>query len=323
MSRSALLLAIVAAVVVVVGMVALVRGDDPVASTEPVLSASTPVTTGTGASTIPTSVAAATTVPAGGDVTTTAAGGREAMPAAAEIEPPDEFAEEPVLIDPPAASSSSGGRQVSTSDSGKGEPGATTATGGDVTPAVPADEPALELGEDYEEAGPPKETTTSTSPVSQRQAGSGSTGQGRMYTWHDGGDTRQVWLEPDLVVKSGGAGKLADVVAEAAGGSVVRSDGGGGQDGWPVFRSRSGSLMTLPGGVLLVLDPEWSESETDAFFSSNGIKMASVSELGYLPNGFFVDTDPGFPSLDLANELAGQEGVELSSPNWWRESSTR
>ena len=79
--------------------------------------------------------------------------------------------------------------------------------------------------------------------------------------------------------------------------------------------------MTLPGGVLLALNPAWSKAETDAFFADNDIKLSRVSELGFVANGFFVETDPGFPSLNLANALAGQDGVELSSPNWWTEAS--
>ena len=145
-----------------------------------------------------------------------------------------------------------------------------------------------------------------------------------MYTWKDGDSTRQVWLETDLVVKiDSPVGPLQDAVVEVEGFGRDRDDAGGAQDGWPVFRSRSGSLMTLPGGVLLVLDPDWDEAQTDGFFSRNGIKHSRVSELDYLPNGFYVETEPGFPSLDLANSLAAQDGVELSSPNWWRERSTR
>ena len=100
--------------------------------------------------------------------------------------------------------------------------------------------------------------------------------------------------------------------------SGVRTDNRRG-DTLPVFRSESGELMTLPGGVLLVLSAQWSRSETNAFFSSNGIKMDRVSELGYVANGFFIETEPGFPSLDLANELAALEGVDVSSPNWGRD----
>ena len=81
--------------------------------------------------------------------------------------------------------------------------------------------------------------------------------------------------------------------------------------------------MTLPGGVLLVLSSGWSQAETNAFFSNNGIKMDRVSELDYVANGFSVETEPGFPSLDLANALAVQDGVEISSPNWGREVTSR
>ena len=81
--------------------------------------------------------------------------------------------------------------------------------------------------------------------------------------------------------------------------------------------------MTLPGGVLLVLDAEWTSSQTNAFFSRNAIKLDRVSDLGFLPNGFFVETEPGFPSLTLANSLATQDGVEVSSPNWWTETTTK
>ena len=41
----------------------------------------------------------------------------------------------------------------------------------------------------------------------------------------------------------------------------------------------------------------------DAFFSKNKIKRNRVSELGFLDNAFFVETEQGFPSLHLANIL--------------------
>ena len=128
-------------------------------------------------------------------------------------------------------------------------------------------------------------------------------------------------LQTDLVVEKGSGGLPRDVVSASEGGiNLARSaDGQSKSDTLPVFRSESGALMTLPGGVLLALSPEWSQAETNAFFSSNGIKMDRVLELDYLANGFFVETEPGFPSLDLANALAVQDGVEISSPNGGRE----
>ena len=145
--------------------------------------------------------------------------------------------------------------------------------------------------------------------------------EGRGYTWEDGDRTLTVYLQADLAVEEGSDGLPRDVVAADGGDDrVVRGEAGQSQDdALPVFRSEYGEVMMLPGGVLLVLDSEWSETETDAFFSTNGIKMDRVSELSYAANGFFIQTEPGFPSLELANTLAVLDDVEVSSPNWARE----
>ena len=147
---------------------------------------------------------------------------------------------------------------------------------------------------------------------------------GQVYTWEDGDRTLRVRLQTDLTVLKGGtAGSRETVVAETGAGSIVRAAGSGDGVGQPVFRSDSGALMTLPGGVLLVLEAAWGKAEADAFFAAHEIALDRISELGFLPNGFAVETEPGFPSLNLANALAGEHGVELSSPNWWREIALR
>ncbi len=327
MTRPVSLFAAGLAVVLMVAVaVALVRSDEPVRpdESESTPSASVPTTTSPGTSLA--SAAAATPVAAtGGSTPPTATVPTEtqATTPITEGEPGVDFFEEPASEEPSAGRSAPGGKEVSTQDHQKGDPVAQAGVETEATTPTATDELAIDFSEDPEPPEP-KETTASTSASTGSGSGSRSVRQGRMYTWEDGGNTRQVWLDPGLEVKSGSAvGSLDEVVVEAAAGSVVRSDEGTGEGGWPVFRSPSGALMTLPGGVLLVLDSEWSEGETDAFFSRNGIKQSRVSELGYLPNGFFVETDPGFPSLNLANDLAGQDGVELSSPNWWTESSTR
>ena len=71
--------------------------------------------------------------------------------------------------------------------------------------------------------------------------------------------------------------------------------------------------------MLLLLDQDWSEARVGRFFEHNAISRADVSELGWIDNGYFIETAPGFPSLTLVNTLAEQEGVDLSSPNWWQE----
>lgn len=156
--------------------------------------------------------------------------------------------------------------------------------------------------------------------------------QGPVYTWQDGDRTLQAQLHLDLVaVEAAGGNPAIEVVADMGQGQVIAhsvgpsSEAVGASDSGvsPVFVSDSGTLMTLPGGVLLIVDPEWSEGRVDGFFESAGISRDRLSELSYAVNGFFVETEPGFASLDLANTLAALPGVELSSPNWWREHTTR
>ncbi len=178
----------------------------------------------------------------------------------------------------------------------------------------PQDESPAKVDTDTDSG--PKDNSVPTSPT-----------QGQTYTWEDGDRTLTARLQTDLVVQKSADGSSDDIVAaNAGGGSIVKNEDGydkSDPDSQPVFRSESGALMTLPGGVLLALNPDWTKEETDAFFSGNSISLDRVSELSYITNGFFVETEPGFPSLDLANALATQEGVELSSPNWWTEVTTK
>ena len=132
-------------------------------------------------------------------------------------------------------------------------------------------------------------------------------------------------LQTDLVAQKTADVTASDIVVVKAGsGSIVRKQATHGSDAFPVFRSESGGgLMTLPGGVLLVLDADWDEATVESFFARNNISRDRTSELSFLPNGFQIQTEPGFPSLELANALAAQDGVVLSSPNWWREIDTK
>lgn len=128
------------------------------------------------------------------------------------------------------------------------------------------------------------------------------------YSWRDGDRTIAVTLEEDGPLSNRRPGKDSAVAA-------LEYDG----DAKPVFRSHSGTPMTLPGGILLRLDPAWSDAEVEKFFERNGIAYREALPLDYLPNGFFVETEPGIASLELANALAAQQGVEASSPNWQRQ----
>ena len=149
--------------------------------------------------------------------------------------------------------------------------------------------------------------------------------EGKTYSWEDGDRTLNVVLQEDLVVQKTSEVTAADVVvSKGVVDSIVEKQAGHGAGAGPVFKSESGGeIMTLPGGVLLALDPNWDETQVEDFFSENGISADQVSELDFIPNGFVIETGSGFPSLDLANELASQDGVLISSPNWSREVETK
>ncbi len=197
---------------------------------------------------------------------------------------------------------------------------------GDETTAATEDElPPLELpplpDKEYQMVDSNPQQTNNVS----RAGAYGSSVQGTDYSYKDGDRTIGVTLQEGLVLQKNSAISSNDtVIIKGASQSIISKGNDGGQGGLPVFRSESGGgLMTLPGGVLLALDPKWDEAQVDSFFSNNGISPEQIEELGFMQNGFLVKTEAGFPSLELANSLASQDGVEISSPNWWTEVEAR
>ena len=181
--------------------------------------------------------------------------------------------------------------------------------------AEPKSEPVLETEPTPIRLEPPplpSKTSQSLRPGSNK---------GDVFTYMDGDRTMRVVLQNDLVVQKTAANTPDDIViVKGARDSIVRRQDKHGQDARPVFRPESGGgMMMLPGGVLLVLDAEWDQSEIERFFLDNNISTDRISELGYLTNGFLIETEPGLVALEVANALADQQGIVLSSPNWWRE----
>ena len=197
----------------------------------------------------------------------------------------------------------------------------------DAPPASSAATPGAEAEDTLTDAVPA--ASTEIVDAQSEATPKGTQGQGDSsnteYAWKDGDRTLTVTLQPDLVVdEDDSETSKSGASVGASGGAVVKSaDGQGQKSGQPVFKSQSGALMTLPGGVLLVLDADWTATEVNAFFAGNSIKLDQVSELDFVDNGYFVETDPGYPSLNLANKLASQDGVIISSPNWWTEVTTK
>lgn len=165
---------------------------------------------------------------------------------------------------------------------------------------------------------PPEPDAPPTGKPSTPSSG-GPTGKGTAYSWQDGDETRTVWTE-DAPGSSSGLNSPQGDVGGAAGAQGTSVEPGADD---PVFYDDAGSPMTLPGGVLIDLDPEWDQARINQFFAEHSIDRSKVRERLIRQNAFFVETGPGFASLNLANHLAGQEGVLSSSPNWQTEAVVR
>ncbi len=150
--------------------------------------------------------------------------------------------------------------------------------------------------------------------------------EGEIFTYKDGEYTRKVYLQKDFVVaRSGSVFSRPQGAAggDAVGGDIVGVASASGTDGLPVFRSSAGGVMTLPGGVLVIFESTQTAEHIDAFFAARNIAADRLSPLGEIPNGFVVATDPGFPSLELATDLADEPELKLAAPNWKRYYETR
>ena len=112
-------------------------------------------------------------------------------------------------------------------------------------------------------------------------------------TGRDGEATRRVWLQNGLVVQRSSEDGPDDVVLRSSGGEsvVARSAKHAGQHTEPVFRSEGGILMTLPGGVLLVLEESWDAAGVNRFFQEQGIAKERAAPMDYAPNAFLVETE--------------------------------
>ena len=189
--------------------------------------------------------------------------------------------------------------------------------------SLPAQEPraAMTMDDDGVEVvaernnTPPKGPAPVSGSRSLDSEGRSGSAEGRVYTWQDGDSTRRVRVLADLTLnRDGEVVARQDVAKDTA-------DGGRDTDGSPpVFRAESsGTLLTLPGGVLLVLAGEWTGNQVDSFFSRQRHCPESRLRARVPPERILRRDRAGLPLARPGERLAVQEGVELSSPNWMRE----
>jgi hypothetical protein len=92
----------------------------------------------------------------------------------------------------------------------------------------------------------------------------------------------------------------------------------------PVFHdapSASGSLRSLPGNIIVYLNPDWNQDTIGQWVKRHGYLV--VGQLAVGPNVFVLETKAGLESLQLANELYESGEVVAAFPDWWLETSVR
>ncbi len=169
-------------------------------------------------------------------------------------------------------------------------------------------------------------------------------------TWYDGRQARDLWLAQDLVAEFPVKGALQGrsllntnentLVMQQAAVRIWRvsedantlsrraSQQTSSETFTPVFRDApgAGSMKALPGGIILILNPDLTQDQVDNWFASQSITIAR--QLNLSTYAYFIETQPGLEGLDLANQLIEEDNGELTyiqsaTPNWWSEKAVR
>ncbi|MCS7205907.1 MAG: hypothetical protein NZ853_09425 [Leptospiraceae bacterium] len=89
-----------------------------------------------------------------------------------------------------------------------------------------------------------------------------------------------------------------------------------------VFRGEGGSLMFLPGGVIVRFKEGIDESTIQEFFKNKNLSVKRVQTINER-NYYLVSTPPGLASLEIANQLSTEPIIDYSTPDWWIEAQKK
>ena len=169
------------------------------------------------------------------------------------------------------------------------------------------------------------------------------------HVWYDGRQKRPVWLNPGLVAEFRGdpsqksllqksyplasvryvrhsvqiwelpvnrlTDKLLNRLIVASPKSTVYS---------PVFHdapNKSGSMRSLPGNIIVYLNPDWNQGQITHWMATRGFKV--VKNLAIRSNVYVLKTGPGMEALRVANTLYESGEVIAAFPDWWQETAMR
>lgn len=189
-----------------------------------------------------------------------------------------------------------------------------------------------------------------TDPVASAQTGVGSGVQSESssnrsglvpYTWHDGEREHRVWMDPSLIAEVNPAASTGSTLAQATvhadiktGGQTVRywklGEGASAESMlkqmaadrvpgnfspvWHDSPSTEGPLRILPGNIVVILDPNWSQETVSQWVERRQLRI--LSRLPFGPNMLLIQSDAGLPALELANNLYRSGEVKAAFPDW-------
>ena len=177
------------------------------------------------------------------------------------------------------------------------------------TDTLPPEVPALDFTEERE----PKGVSPVESSGKGSDAGVDTVGgeAGEVYVWYDGEEERRVRVVPNQTEDP--VGDLPRGTNDA-GGSAATFDAPG--RAAPAFIDEStDETLTWDGGILILLDPEWTNADTTSFFAAQGFTPDQIEPLP-LHNAFVIATTATPDSLMLSAQLAQLDGVLSASPDW-------
>ncbi|MCY3923368.1 MAG: S8 family serine peptidase, partial [Chloroflexi bacterium] len=147
-------------------------------------------------------------------------------------------------------------------------------------------------------------------------------GDDGVYVWQDGDRPIPMRLLDSLTAAEQAA---LDELAQPAARAYVPSspEGGNGSSttqplsvtNW--FRSDTGQLMLLTGGVNVIFEPHADSAVIDALFHRRGIGPERISPIGELHNGYHVATSSDAETLRLVAELLSEPIVVIADPDWF------
>ena len=88
----------------------------------------------------------------------------------------------------------------------------------------------------------------------------------------------------------------------------------------PVFVTDSGQYEIVIGGVVVNFKSAPTQAELEQFITANQLQAYTYSKPSSSPRLYMFHSNPGLPTLDLANDLHGLKELSKVYPNIWRNS---